>query len=254
MSAFDFFGRVFRTNLCNEKYVLPFLLFSGVGGIIILYECCHQYEECWFGNFNSSLFSAFVQINITLVAIALAVFSFLLSFHKDYNEIHYSKVRVSILLITTFGIGATILDCLALALKNPSISLFACSAEVLFLILFMIPVYTILGRKWKDGINAGEEQRKEYVERIRHLKHLFSSLCETLDQQMEYISFYEQIDSCLVFSKEERKYLKKLKNRIESINTGGYIRNIETEISHLQGLLQKVASDQPIDKGPSLSV
>lgn len=251
---YNLLGRMFRTNYCSERYELPFLLFSGLGLIIIFYGCCASYKDCWFGSgFNYSLFSVLAQISITLVAVALAVFTFLRSSDEDYGEAHFQKFRVSIRLILIFGLVATLLDCLALVLEVPSISLLACSADVSLVYLFSIPVFTILGRSWQDGISIGIEQRKEYIDRIVVLKHLLYSLCETLDQRKEYISFYDQIDNLQSLSKGEKKYLKRLYNRVANINTGEYIKNPENEVSRLKLLLQKVLPTQ-LDKRIDASV
>lgn len=83
-----------------------------------------------------------------------------------------------------------------------------------------------------------------YEGELKELKGLFRTLCGILDNYSFSPSFYTQIDKREDFSKEEKRFLKRLNNEIEDTNTGCVIKEIAKKRSNLKEILIRMESPE----------
>ena len=231
--------RKLRININDKRFSLLALFVGAIGMTLIFYNiCCAVWEHLSLSD-AATFFSAMMQVNITCIAVSVAVLAFFYSRNKEeiYGKDHWRIIHESNSYNIVFGIVAVAINGICIIFDCRWLYCLAIGLDFSFLLVFVTSIAVIMGKNWKRTVAENVEKQERYVQNVLLFKKKFRELCNYLDTQYnDTESYYSQVERIQSISKKDRKFLKSLPDLIDNTNIGSRIKNIEQTINELASI------------------
>ncbi len=245
----SFVAKLFRVNLQEERYFFLILVFFIIIMVGVLVYALDNLQVTQHLNIVESdrWIGVFAQINATLVAIGLAVTTYMMH-NKELEQCHAAIISGTCREITFLGLFLCAADCCTLPFKDVDgrICLALLLGQGVFFLLTIGGYATIMDKDWKETVLKNTNKEKETQEAQKRFLVFYREFSVLLENNSESTSFYTQVEqlaeSCNLTA-EECRFLKRLNDLVDETKTGKRIKDPDLQFNRLKAIISKLPQD-----------
>lgn len=231
--------RKLKININDKRFSFPALLYVGIVVTLVLSILCYGIWGHLSLSDKATFFSAMMQVDITCIAVSVAVLAFFYSRKTDESfwEHHWRIIYESNSYHIIFGLISVAINGVCLLYECRWMYCLAIGLDFSFLLVFVMTIAVIMDKNWSRTVAENVEKQEQYVRKVLLFKKMYRQLCNYLETHYDDTgSYYSQVERIQGISKKDRRFLKSLPDLIDNTNIGSRIKNIEQTINELASI------------------